>query len=77
MPSFERQRITNRRLYNFHGMPTVSVGTATQSSNGTAQPNAFHILKIKKSGQVFAEHHMCAGSGFVRDEDRSRSGPLN
>jgi predicted phosphodiesterase len=62
-------------LYNHRGIPVVSVGTAFQ--RGPTGANDFYVIKIFESGQISAEHHIWAGTGFRRDPDETLSRPLN
>jgi hypothetical protein len=61
-------------LYQRHGVPVVSAGTATQRA-GEIGHNGFFLLKFYPSGQIAAEHHVWAGTNFR--PDKSCSGPLN
>lgn len=60
------------KLYNFGGVPVIAATTTTQKGG----ENGFFLLKVGKTGEMEAQHHIWNGAGFALDPRGSLNRPL-
>jgi predicted phosphodiesterase len=56
-------------LYNYNGVQVISATTASRVDD--ARKTGFFLLKVFKSGNMVAEHHLWTGVGYTLDPDAS------